>query len=158
EARRGNAARAEQELKGAITLDPVFVPAYVNLADLYRAQGKDIEAQTVLRQGLARSPKSAALHHALGLALVRAKQGDKALAELALAAKLDPTNARFVYVYAVALHSAGRADAAIGTLVKANAAHPANSDILRALVSFNRDRGNAAEAQRYAEQLRNVEN
>ena len=154
---RGDTAHAEQELKGAIALDPLFVPTYVNLADLYRVQGRDADAQQVLRQGLERSPRSAVLHHALGLALVRARQSDKALAELALAAKLDPSNARFAYVYGVALNSAGRADAAIETLVKASAAHPADIDILQALVSFYRDRGNAAEAQRCAERLRDVE-
>lgn len=157
EARRGNATRAEQELKAAIALDPLFVPAYVNLADLYRAQSRDTDAQQVLRQGLEQSSRSAALHHALGLALVRAKQSDKALAELALAAKLDPANARFAYVYGVALHSAGRADAAIETLVKASAAHPADIDILQALMSFYRDRGSVAEAQRYAERVRTVQ-
>jgi Flp pilus assembly protein TadD len=155
--RRGDTARAEQELKGAIALDPLFAPAYVNLADLYRARGREAEVQQVLRHGLERSPKSAALHHALGLALVRAKKNDQALAELALAAKLDPANPRFVYVYGVALHSADRVDAALETLVKASVAHPADTDILQALVSFYRDRGSATEAQRYAERLRGVE-
>jgi predicted CXXCH cytochrome family protein len=156
EAQRGDVGRAEEDLKAAITLDPEFVPAYVNLADIYRARGQDADAIRILRDGLARSPKSAALHHALGLALVRAKRSDQALQELAQATKLDPGNARFAYVYGVALHSAGRSDAAIAMLVQASAAHPANTDILQALASFYRDQGNEAEAQRYAERLREV--
>jgi len=156
EAQRGDAARSEEDLKAAIVLDPEFVPAYVNLADIYRARGQESDSVRVLSEGLERSPKSAALHHALGLALVRAKRSDQALKELGEAARLDPGNARFAYVYGVALHSAGRADAAIATLVKANLAHPANMDILQALASFYRDQGEDAEAQRYAERLRDV--
>jgi len=109
-----------------------------------------------LRDGLKRAPKNAALHHALGLALVRAKRQQQALAELEQATKLDPSNARFALVYAVALHSAGRVDAAIANLAKASTAHPDDTDILAALSSFYRERGNVAEAQRYAEQLRKV--
>jgi Flp pilus assembly protein TadD len=96
------------------------------------------------------------LHHALGLALVRVKRHKQALEELALATRLDPSNARFAYVHGVALHSSGRVDAAIATLVKASAQHPADTDILSALASFNRDRGNEVEARRYADKLRQV--
>jgi predicted CXXCH cytochrome family protein len=156
EARRGDVARAEQDLKAAIALDPLFVPAYVNLADIYRAQRREADAERVLRDGLKRSPNSAPLHHALGLTLVRAKRNDQALPELAKATKLDAANARFAYVYGVALHSAGRVDEAIATLVKASVAHPTDADILEALASFYRDRGNDTEARRYMEQRRAV--
>ena len=156
EAQRGDIAHAEQDLRAAIALDSLYVPAYINLADLYRAQGRESDTERVLRDGLKTSPNSAPLHHALGLALVRAKRSDQALAELAKAAKLDPASARFAYVYGVALHSAGRVDESIETLVKAGAKHPADTDILEALASFYRDRGNDAEARRYAQQLRAV--
>ena len=54
---------------------------------------------------------------------------------------LEPGNARFAYVYAVALHSAGRVDAAIGTLEKALVAHPNDRNILEAFASFQEARG-----------------
>ena len=100
--------KAEEEIKAAIALDPRFVPAYVNLADLYRAQGRDAEGERILRDGLKSAPNSAMLHHALGLALVRMKRTDDALGELERATMLEPANARFAYVYAVALHSWAR--------------------------------------------------
>jgi len=156
EVKRGDVARGEQELKVAIALDPLFAPAYINLADLFRAQGREADAERVLRDGLKVSPKSAVLHHALGLTLVRAKRNDQALAELAQAANLDPSSARFSYVYGVALHSSGRIDAAVATLAKASLAHPADTDILEALASFHHERGNEAEAKRYVERLRTV--
>ena len=72
DARLGNAERR----RGAPTSGPSACsrrssPPYVNLADLYRAQGRDAEAERVLRQALAREPNAADVHHALGLLLVR---------------------------------------------------------------------------------------
>jgi tetratricopeptide (TPR) repeat protein len=102
---RGDASRGEQELKAAIQLDPLFVPAYVNLADLYRVVDRDLEGERTLRDGLAVAPASGVLHYALGLALVRLKRIDEAIREFARAAALEPDNTRFVYVYHTALAS-----------------------------------------------------
>jgi tetratricopeptide (TPR) repeat protein len=100
---RGDASRGEQELKVAIRLDPLFVPAYINLADLYRVVDRDLEGEKTLRDGLAVAPASGVLHYALGLALVRLKRVDDAILEFARAAALEPDNARFAYVYHTAL-------------------------------------------------------
>lgn len=152
-AQRGDAVLAEEQLKAAIALDPLFVPAYVNLADLYRTLGREADTERIQREDLKRSPASAALHHALGLALVRAKRADEALAELARATKLEPGNARFAYVYGVALHSTGKVDAAIARLEQALTAHPNDRDILEALASFHKGRGEDVQARRYAERV-----
>jgi Tfp pilus assembly protein PilF len=153
-ANRGDPARAEEELKAAVALDPFFTPAYVNLADLYRALGRDLDGEKLLREGLRTAPRSAMLHHALGLALVRLKRGDAALAELERATILEPANARFSYVYAVALHSTGKSEAAIARLEKTLLVNPNNVDILAALASFNETRGASAEAKKYGDRLR----
>ena len=102
-------------------------------------------------------PDEAAVHHALGLSLVRLQRYEAALEELAWAAKLDPGDANLVYVYAVALNSLGEAPRAIKTLREALQLHPRNREILSALVSFLRDSGDVAGAQLYAEQLRALE-
>ncbi|MBK1706055.1 hypothetical protein CKO40_16200 [Halochromatium glycolicum] len=50
---QGKVALARKAYLTALRLDPAFVPAHVNLADLYRALGSDTEAKERLRQGLA---------------------------------------------------------------------------------------------------------
>jgi tetratricopeptide (TPR) repeat protein len=153
-ANRGDAAKAETEFKSALALNPRFIPAYVNLVDFYRARGRDAEGERVLLDGLKITPKSAMLHHALGLALVRLKRADDALGELERATLLEPGNARFAYVYAVALHSTGKSDTAIKKLEATLVAHPNDRDILQALASFYQARGEMAAAKRYADRLR----
>jgi Tfp pilus assembly protein PilF/cytochrome c553 len=150
---RGDAAKGAEELKAAIRLEPFFIPAYVNLADLYRTRDRDVEGERILRDGLKVAPKNAILHYALGLALVRIKHTDEALRELERATALEPGNARFAYVYAVALHSTGKAEAAIAKLEKTLMAHPNDRNILQALASFHEARGEAAAAKKYAERL-----
>ena len=154
---RGDTARAEEEVKAAIRLEPFFTPAYVNLADIYRARGADADGERVLREGLKVAPKSAVLHHALGLTLVRLRRAGEALAALERATALEPRNLRFAYVHAVALHSSGKVEAAIARLKKALAAHPNDRDILEALASFHHSRGDTAAAKQYADRLRAVD-
>jgi len=100
---RGEMVVAEEEYRAALRLDTRFVPAWANLADLMRLQGREIEAESILREGLELSPQDATLHHALGLSLVRQQRGPEALRELKRATDLDPRNERFAYVYEVAL-------------------------------------------------------
>src|SRR6185369_11044854 len=58
-AERGNTEAAIAEYRKAIELDPTYVQAYANLADLYRARGVDREAEAVLRAGIAKVPGAA---------------------------------------------------------------------------------------------------
>jgi len=149
----GDMAGGQAELQSAIRLEPRFVPAYVNLADVYRGIGRDIDGERLLRDGLARTPASPVLHYALGLVLTRLNRGDNALREFARAASLEPENARFSYVHAVALHSAGKVGAAIATLEATLAAHPRDGDVLSALAAFHSERGDSAQARRYRDRL-----
>ena len=53
---RGRLREAEARLADRIRLHPGFVPAYANLADLLRQQGRDGDGERVLQQGLAAAP------------------------------------------------------------------------------------------------------
>jgi tetratricopeptide (TPR) repeat protein len=140
----------------ALALDPRFAGAYVNLADAYRQLGREAEAEKVLRRGLKLLPRAADLHHALGLLLVR--KGDKgaAITELAVAAKLAPDNARYGFVYAVGLHSAGKRDEALTVLRATETRHPYDLEILGTLVAMIRETGKPRDALPYARKIAEV--
>ena len=112
-----------------------------------------MEGEATLRAAIAASPKDAGLHYALGLALVRMKWNADALGELSQAAALAPDNSRNVYVYAVALNSAGRASDALKTLAEALPRHPGDRRILTLLVEIEQQEGDLAAALGYAERL-----
>ena len=150
---RGEYAAAEAEFRGAIGLDARYVPAWANLADLLRLQGREADAAAVLRDGLKAAPNDATLHHALGLSLVRQHKMPEALAELQRAAELAPVNTRLTYVYGVALHSSGKTRESIAVLQRALRTAPDDRDVLTALVSFSAEAGDTAAAREYAGHL-----
>ncbi|MBW2540661.1 MAG: tetratricopeptide repeat protein [Deltaproteobacteria bacterium] len=146
----GQLERARNELETALRLGPWFVPAYVNLADLYRQTQREDEAERVLRAGLAQVADSAELSHALGLSLVRQGEIATAMAELSRAAELAPETPRYAYVYGIALNSTGEADRALRVLNAAHRQHPGDQALLTALVTMSRDAGDWQAALRYA--------
>jgi tetratricopeptide (TPR) repeat protein len=135
-ANSGDPVAAERAYRRALKLSPSFVPALLNLADLYRANGLDPQAGPLLQQAIALAPTAAAPHHAMGLLLVRRGELDAALGHLERAAALEPDNVRYAYVYGVGLWEAGRREDAIATLEAALATHPGNPDLQSALAGY----------------------
>jgi len=160
-AEAGRPAQAEAALRTAIRLEPRAVGPRVNLADLYRLMEREQDAEQVLREGLAIDADAAAIHHSLGLLLVRGNEQDNALLELEMATTLEPANARFAYVYAVALNSLGRIERSVDVMQDAAIRFPGDFDIHWALVAMLRDHGRIDEAKavaaRLAEQYPEVE-
>ncbi len=144
---------AEASYKKAIEIEPGYVTGYINLADLYRMQGRDAEGETVLRRALDSYPDMAAVHYALGLLLVRKQQVDEALEHLQRAAEAEPDNSRFCYVYGVALHSTGSVEEAIIYLQSALKHHPYDRDILYSLATMFQEKGDLVNANEFADRL-----
>jgi tetratricopeptide (TPR) repeat protein len=153
---RGQLQQAEDAYRTAIELSPAYTPAWVNLADFYRSRQDEAAAEKTLREAIAGMSGVADLHYALGLSLIRQQQAAAAVTELQQAATLNPDSDRYIYVYAVALHSTGKPDEALLVLQGAHNRFPNNTDILGALVAFNRDQGNAEAADRYAKKLQSL--
>src|SRR5271157_4146333 len=120
----GRTTDAETELKTALRLDPDFVPAMVNLADLYRTQQRDDEGQQWLEKAIAVAPNAAEPIYALGLLKIRQKQYPEALRLLAMA-----------------------------VLQQAHQRRPADRQVLEGLIAFERDKGDLPSAIMYAQQL-----
>ena len=144
---------AEEAYRTALGLDQRFTPARTKLADLYRGQGRETEADAELEAGLDLDPENADLHFALGLARVRAQRPEAAIESLARAAELAPEHSRYAYVYAVALDSAGRTAEALPVLETAQGRDPGNRDILAALARLNAELGQRDAAQRWLDRL-----
>ncbi|HZF27394.1 MAG TPA: tetratricopeptide repeat protein [Steroidobacteraceae bacterium] len=153
ESRLGNVAAAQKAFATAMELEPSFVPSYVNLADLYRAQGQEAQAEATLRAGIKVEPRVAELHHALGLALVRQKRLPDAMKELALATQLQPESVRYAYVFAIATHESGNLPGAIKILTAARQRHPASRELVTALFQYSLERGDVDGARHWAQEL-----
>ena len=134
DARMGQVAAAEAEFARAVRLQPQFVPAYMQLAELYRTSGREASADSVLRLGLERVPGNTDLQYQLGLALIR--QGKKADALALLKAAAESGNSHYAYVYGVALFDGGQSALAVTTLRKALAAAPDDRELLYGLASI----------------------
>lgn len=139
---QGDLGSAQRYFDLARRRDPGFLPAYVNLADVYRASDREREAEEILRAALAHAGPSGSAHHALALSLVRQKRLAEALPLLREAAAREPGNSRYAYVYAVALHESGQRNTAITVLRRAAQSHPEDADIAAALASFSAGREN----------------
>ena len=129
----------------------------VNLADLDRQRGLDKEGAELLRAAIAIEPNNAAIKHSLGLLLVRQRNLTEALPFLRDAAALDPDNARYAYVYAVALNSSGSTAEAKELLERTHKQHPTDRNVLLGLIAFERDSGDIAAAVAHAQELAALE-
>jgi tetratricopeptide (TPR) repeat protein len=153
DARLGRLAEAEAAYRTAMRLQPAFIPAYINLADLYRQQGREDMVTQTLRAALQADPANGAASHALGLSLVRQQRLRDAIPELAQAAQLLPDVPRYAYVHGVALYEAGQVQQALQVLAEAHQRHPADRDILAALVQYHRQAGDRQAAIAWARKL-----
>jgi len=154
EARLGNFDAAEKDYQRAIRTAPPFIPAFVNLADLYREMKRDSDGERVLRS----APDGADVHHALGLLLARQKRIDEAIGELAKAAEERPESSRYAYVYAIALDSVGQHEKALDVLEQAHHQFSGDRNVLEALVQLSAQAGNRDATARWALELQSLGN
>ena len=150
---RGEIERAEVALQAALNLSADWVPALVNLADLYRATGRDRAGGGLLERASALAPDSADVKLARALWLVRRDRHSEALPLLAQAVELAPDNAHYVYVYAVALHSRGESTRALAVIDEALQRRPGDRELARAAAGIARDLGHEARVRQYVDQL-----
>jgi tetratricopeptide (TPR) repeat protein len=153
----GDVEQAQADYQAAIRLEPAFVPAYVNFADLKSSAGENPVAVTLLQTALEAAPDNPVLQHALGLALTREKRYDEAIRALGRAVKGDPVNARYAYVYGVALHDTGKPQQGVAVLQDALNKNPGDRDLLTALAAYAQAAGDMAAAADYKMRLQRIE-
>ncbi len=147
---------AEQFYNQAIFIAPFYTPAYVNLANHFRNNGNDVSGEKVLQNALLHVRDKAPIQHALGLLNIRQKKLDQAVNYLRLAAIAPMATDRYVYDYAIALNSTGKASQALNVLKNAQPQYPTNTAILNALISINYEQGNKNQGLVYEKLLRRL--
>ncbi len=152
-ANRGDAAAAEAAYREALRLNSQLVPAYLNLADLYRSLGRDDDAREVMLKVLSFAPDNGPTLHSLGLLETRAGHSEQALDYLRRAAALERGGSRHRFVYAIALHDLGQPREAVRQLQAILLQAPQNEEVLLALANYSAELGDTAQARACAETL-----
>ena len=154
----GRPGAAERAFADALAVDTLFVPAAVNLADLFQGSGRDAEGEPILRDLVARLPDEPNARLALGFWLVRNGEPEAAREELRRAAEEGASlSPRFAYVYAVSLADSGDRAGAIRVLSRNLDDFPYDRDTLIALAVYESQAGNMAAATAHAELLAALE-
>ena len=149
----GELADAQTTFETALEREPVFTAAYINLADLYRAAGREADAEILLRSAIENNTQDPSGHFALGLSLVRSDRLAEAVEELDRAALLAPNEPYYQYVIGVALNSTGRREDALQKLREVHERFPGHRETLLALATIHRDGAEFQDAGIYARRL-----
>ncbi len=149
----GHAAIAEKDYRAALAIDDLFIPAKMNLAVLLSSQGRNDEAEALLREVVRDFPENADALRSLGL--LRAEMGDaeEALDLLERASRQQPTNARLHYNLGLLLQQLGRQDEAGRELRRALEIEPESLDYMHALADHLLRRGRLEEARAIARRM-----
>jgi len=133
---QGDVDGAEQAFRQARQLSPRYLPAMLNLSDVYRTRQRDDAGEALLREALRAYPDSADVHYTLGLLLVRTQRTAASVSLFARARELAPGNAQYALVHAVSLAETGRRGDAIRELEAASRRFPGEPQILQALQGY----------------------
>jgi tetratricopeptide (TPR) repeat protein len=144
-------------LRKAFELDQSNVQVQLTLGKAYLDLGRNADAGAILGKINASSlPKAqqAVLYQMLATAFEKSGDPDRAMAELAKAARVNPNDAKLQYKYGALALNAGDTGAAITALEKASQLDPKSTDIqrayARALVKQGRETTGSSKTQVYA--------
>ncbi len=120
----GRMREAEKAYIRALSIEPMYLPAMLNYADMQRALGDEKIADAVLAEAVGFAPDSGAANFAYALSLIRQDKIGDAMGYLKAATEQADAVPRYAYVYAVALDSEERTTSALDVLAEANATWP----------------------------------
>ncbi|WP_417624304.1 tetratricopeptide repeat protein [Paremcibacter congregatus] len=153
---QGKSQAAKEENQAAIRIDPFFPAGFVNLADIYRAEGQEDKSAEVIDQGLAHLPMDGGLNFSKALSLVRRGKPQAALSYFDRAVEAEPGQAYYAYVYAVALGDLGKSDMAVQILERALEVSENDLNLNYQLLLIYRQNKQWRNALKYAEKMRDL--
>lgn len=149
----GEYEAARSRYAQTIAMDPRFLPAIANLAQLESALGERDKAERVLRTGLEALPGEGELHYSLGLLLAEKGDIDGSASALAQAAVLLPQRARVQYNHGLAEQHLGHIERAAAAFRNAAGIEPLNPAFVRALAILYAQNGRWFEANMAARSM-----
>jgi tetratricopeptide (TPR) repeat protein len=149
----GQIDQAESYYLHALSIDPGFTPARLNLARLYNSMHRNADAERILREGISRDAQQGELYYSLGLLLAEDKRLSEAVPLLSEASQLLPNNARVQYNYALVLQQLGKREEAEQALLSAERLDSTNSTVIYALAVFYSQDAVWSQAEKWANKL-----
>jgi len=132
--RRGEHGSAMQSYRKALEIDPNYLPARFNLANLLNSDNRNDEAVRVLQEGIRMNPGEGELYHSLGLLLNEMGRKEEAAKALSQAAERLPERPRIRYNLGLLMHQLGHLAEAEAALSQASLALPDDGECLHALI------------------------
>ncbi len=151
--RRGAPAEAIEAFERALELDPWFLPARFDLANLLDALDRPAAAERVLAAGRERAPEDGELAYSHGLVLATLGRLEESAAALASASRALPGRARVRFNHGAVLMRLERSADAEAVLLEAAGLDPDDLDAVAALASLYAKRGELERARPWAERL-----
>ncbi|WP_197496470.1 HEAT repeat domain-containing protein [Rhizobium sp. WYCCWR10014] len=148
---RQRTAEAEAAFRRSIFLDPTLETMHINLAEFYRATGRNDKSEQTYAEAIRMAPEQADLRYGHALSLVRKQALTEAIMELEEAVRLDPKSSRYKTTFAVALDSAGRTEDALDRLD--GWAAGGDADIMGLALQYSLKLRRLPEALKHAENL-----
>jgi len=143
----GRVAPAERHYRNALVRDELFVPARMNLATLLSRQGRNEEAEQLLRESARIQPTWGQIHYSLGLLLAEDRSRlHEAIRSLERAAGYWPENPRVTYNLGIAYWQSNRVEEAIRSFEQSIRLQPDNPEFLQRLCELLAQRGRWGEA------------
>jgi len=124
-----NLSQAEEKFKKAIELKPDYAPAHFQLALVYQAQGKQLEAIEELEKAKSSAPNDVGLGFQLGLIYYQNREYQKAQLEFERIVLLSPNYSNALYFLGLTYNQLGKKEMAIEIFKKLSALNLDNSQI-----------------------------
>jgi len=151
-ANRGDAKGAAEAYEKAIAIDGRFYPAKVNLANLYNSQGKNAEAEKLLREVVAQEPGLYEAAYSLGLLLAEMRDYPGAAEYLSKAAS-GMGYGRAYYNLGQVYLAMNRLDEAQAAFLQGLEISPGDENIFASLVAIHLSQGRPDKARELARTL-----
>jgi len=152
-ANAGDLEKAAESYRAALRIDGLFFRAKVNLATVYNQQGRNSDAEKLLKEVLTENPEISQVNYSLALLLAEMGKNDESRKYFLKAVELMPEEPRILYNLALFENSQGNSGQAEEYLIKALKAEPDNYDFLYATCTMFLEHNQKLKALEYAKRI-----